>query len=124
MPILSSFGFGSFAVTTSRQGADARRYFYEAPGGGDWSTVGDWYKNQNHTIASTAIPDQTNNTIILSDCTANLDDQYWVFPGHVYIATGKKLTLHSTQTTHPVWPGNIDIDGPGTVIFDGVDNGA
>jgi len=128
MPILTTFGAASFADITFRRGSDGgvqervRRYFYNTVNGA-WLTIGNWFSDLGHFVSTGSIPTSGNDAIILTDCTADLDDPAWTVPGSIEVTsdglgTGYTLTLQSAS--HAVFPKNVDIIGMGWVDLDNV----
>jgi hypothetical protein len=128
MPILTTFGAASFADITFRRGSDGgvqervRRYFYNTVNGA-WLTIGNWFSDLGHFVSTGSIPTSGNDAIILTDCTADLDDLAWTVPGSIEVTgdgTGGGYTLTLFSITCKTFPKTIDITGAGWVDLDGV----
>jgi len=141
MPILSTFGAGSFAgvhpPASGGGGAPASvigRYFYSTT---DflWSTLTNWFGNLGHSTSADEYPNDTTSVVILSNCTIDLDDVSFVEPASIEITgndidtapadgfdDGYILTLYSIDEGY--LPETVDITGDGWLDLNGGSYGA
>jgi len=121
MPILSTFGAGSFAginASTAGGGGGAAvigRYFYSTT---DflWSTLTNWFGNLGHSTIADNHPDASTHVVILSNCTAvlNYGAPAVVEPADISVAASCTLTLTSTEAVNiscPITNGGIGDTG-------------
>jgi len=128
MPILSTFGAGSFAgvhpLASGGGGGGASvigRYFYSTT---DylWSTLTNWFGNSVHTTNADAYPNNSTHVVILSNCTAVLDyvSPAWVEPDDISVAASCTLTLTSTAAVSISCPiTNVGAGNTGTLVLSG-----
>lgn len=127
MPILSTFGAGSFAgarLFTSGGGGGGAvigRYFYSTT---DflWSTLTNWFGNSVHTTSADEYPNDSTSVVILSNCTAVLDygSPEVVEPADISVAASCTLTLTSTAAVNVSCPiTNVGAGNTGTLVISG-----
>ena len=125
MPILSTFGAGSFAgarLFTSGGGGGGAvigRYFYNTT---DflWSTLANWFGNSGHTTSADEYPNDTTHVVILSNCTAVLDygSPAVVQPVDISVSADCTLTLNATVPTSISCPiTNVGVGDTGTLVI-------
>jgi hypothetical protein len=119
MPFLTTIGsaglltFGLSSPATGGILPNVTKYFFA---GSDslWSNLNNWYTDSAHTSHAASLPNAAEDTILLSNVSANIDSP-WIQPLSITIDTFN-LTLTSTTGVNVSCP----IDGTtGTVTLNG-----
>ncbi len=55
-------------------------YFYNSGSNANWSTVGNWYTDQSHTVSAGSLPTQIDKVTVLSPVVPTVDIDTWIQP--------------------------------------------